>query len=167
MLSATCCKTIPFIFPLTMVKQSFKTKKRKINTICSVTSPLSFCYFTTSELGCTKKKKIIVISRHQGGLAQRSFVSAYLENNAEFMLKLCMFFHFPISSRTHSFSSQKVKEVWLQVDWCQRNLSWIKTDISLARQIPLFMRQKIRESTARLPHQHQTTHSLSHTYCDF
>ena len=125
MLSATCCKTIPFIFPLIVVKHCFKTKKRKINTICSVSSPLPFLYFTTLELGCIKnKQKKINISRHQGGLAQRSFTSTgtqhhsqdttmYLENKASLQHKFSMFSHSPVSPRTHFFSSRKVKEVWL------------------------------------------------------
>lgn len=83
MLSATCCKTTPFIFPVKPIKHCFKTNKRKRNTISSVTSPLTFCYVTTLELRCIKKKEIIVLSRHQGGLAQRS--SKGIQHNSQDM----------------------------------------------------------------------------------
>lgn len=161
MLSATCCKTIPFIFPLIIVKHCFKNKKKGRQIPYAVLLHLSLLvpyYFGT---GIHRKgKKKILLSRHQGSFAKRSFTSTGIQHSSQEKKneKIKRMHYFSTNStcslshlfpQGHSFSSQKVKEVCLRADSCQRNLSSIKTDISLARQISLLSEKRKKKKRER------------------
>lgn len=137
-------------------------------------------YFGT---GIHRKGRKKSLSRHQGSFAKRSFTSTGIQHSSQEKKndKIKRMHYFSTNStyslshlfpQGHSFSSQKVKEVCLRADSCQRNLSSIKTDISLARQISLLSekrkkKKKRESSTARLPRQLHTTNRVPHAHGNF